>query len=108
MRSDEIKRDTIAAIATPAGRGGIGIVRLSGPAVPGIAARLLGRVPPPRRAVRASFRDAHGERIDEGLALFFPAPGSYTGEAMLELHGHGGAFGELSGERRDLRHQLAG
>ncbi len=82
--------DTIAAIATPAGRGGVGIVRISGPRVPGITAALLGKPPAPRVAALAKFRDATGAVIDTGLALFFPAPRSYTGEDVLELHGHGG------------------
>ena len=82
--------DTIVAAATPAGRGGIGIVRLSGPAVPEIARLLLGQLPPARYAQRASFRAADGSAIDEGLALYFPRPHSFTGEAVLELHGHGG------------------
>jgi tRNA modification GTPase len=90
MPSDEVARDTIAAIATPAGRGAIGVIRISGPAVPSIAGRLLGLLPEPRRATLASFRNARGEREDEGIALYFPAPQSYTGEAVLELHGHGG------------------
>jgi tRNA modification GTPase len=90
MPKDEIERDTIAAIATPVGRGGIGVVRLSGPKVPGIAKALLGKLPAPRHATVAAFRDGRGERIDHGLALYFPAPHSYTGEPMLELQGHGG------------------
>jgi len=90
MRADEVARDTIAAVATAAGRGGIGIVRVSGPAVARIAQALLGRIPRPRQATLATFHDARGEPIDEGLVLYFPAPRSYTGEAMLELHGHGG------------------
>ncbi len=90
MPSDDVVRDTIAAIATPSGRAGIGVVRLSGARVPQIAALLLGKLPEPRRATYAVFRDARGERIDEGIALFFPAPASYTGEAVLELQGHGG------------------
>ena len=90
MPSDEIARDTIAAIATPAGRGGIGVVRLSGPKVPEIAARILGFVPEPRRAVFGRFLDADGALVDEGIALYFPAPHSYTGEPVLELQGHGG------------------
>jgi tRNA modification GTPase len=85
MPSDEVGRDTIAAVATPPGRGGIGIVRLSGPGVRDIASKLLGFVPQARRAVHAKFRD-----VDEGLALYFPAPHSYTGEEVLELQGHGG------------------
>jgi tRNA modification GTPase len=95
MGSDDGKRsalarDTIAAIATPPGRGGIGVVRVSGPRVVEIAESLLGTVPAPRVARLATFRDVQGERIDEGLALYFPAPNSYTGEPVLELHGHGG------------------
>ena len=90
MPSDEVVRDTIAAIATPPGRGGIGIVRISGPGAGRIARALLGRLPAPRLAEFARFADARGEPIDEGLALYFPAPASYTGEEVLELHGHGG------------------
>lgn len=82
--------DTIAAVATPAGRGGIGIVRVSGPLAPRIAGTVLGRVPQPRQALLSSFRGARGEPVDEGIALYFPAPHSYTGEAVLELQGHGG------------------
>jgi tRNA modification GTPase len=90
MPSDEVTRDTIAALATPAGRGGIGVIRVSGPAAPEIAQRLLGRLPTPRQATYAAFRDAHGASIDAGIALYFSAPDSYTGEAVLELQGHGG------------------
>jgi tRNA modification GTPase len=86
-----IRDDTIAAVATPAGRGGIGIVRISGPACRQIAAWLLGEVPPARVATLRRFTDAAGDPIDEGLALYFPAPHSLTGEDVLELHGHGGA-----------------
>ena len=82
--------ETIVAVATPPGRGGVGIVRLSGPKTPELAAILLGEVPAPRRATFARFLDAQQQAIDAGLALFFPAPHSYTGEHMLELHGHGG------------------
>lgn len=81
---------TIAAIATPPGRGGIGIVRVSGPAARTIAASVLGAVPRPRQADYRIFRDAHGAPIDQGIALFFPTPQSFTGEDVLELHGHGG------------------
>lgn len=81
---------TIAAVATPTGRGGIGVVRVSGPAARAIAQELLGKLPVPRHATFARFRDADNQPIDEGLALFFPAPNSYTGEDVLELHGHGG------------------
>jgi len=90
MPSDEVARDTIAAIATPAGRGGIGIVRISGPGVAGVARALLDHLPEPRHAEFARFADARGETIDEGIALYFPRPQSYTGEDVLELHGHGG------------------
>jgi tRNA modification GTPase len=83
------ERDTIAAIATPPGRGGIGIVRVSGPGVRAVAEGLLGRLPAPRRAVFTAFRDGDGAVIDEGIALYFPAPRSYTGEDVLELHAHG-------------------
>jgi tRNA modification GTPase len=84
------RNDTIAAIATPSGRGGIGIVRISGIALAQWGAALVGRPLAPRRASRVSFLDARGQVIDDGLALFFPAPSSYTGEDVLELHGHGG------------------
>lgn len=83
-------RDTIAAIATAAGRAGVGVVRISGTGVPQVAQQITGRELVPRRATRSSFRDAGGEAIDEGLALYFPAPHSYTGEHVLELQGHGG------------------
>jgi len=82
--------DTIAAVATPPGRGGIGIVRIAGPAVPAVIAGVVGRELEPRRATRAVFRGAASEPLDTGLALYFPAPNSYTGEEVLELHGHGG------------------
>lgn len=81
--------DTIVAMATPPGRGGIGIVRLSGPRVATIARSLTGEVPSPRQAVLARFRDADGAIIDEGIAIHFPAPASYTGESVLEIQGHG-------------------
>ena len=82
--------DTIVAAATPPGRGGIAIVRVSGAAAPGIGKRLLGQLPQPRIATTAQFLDRDGNAIDHGLALYFPAPQSYTGEHVLELHGHGG------------------
>jgi tRNA modification GTPase len=82
--------DTIAAVATAPGRGGIGIVRVSGPDCRHIAVALLGRAPAPRTAELHRFRDADGEPIDEGIALYFPAPASFTGEDVLELQGHGG------------------
>ncbi|HTR56974.1 MAG TPA: tRNA uridine-5-carboxymethylaminomethyl(34) synthesis GTPase MnmE [Casimicrobiaceae bacterium] len=82
--------DTIAAVATPAGRGGIGVVRVSGPDLTELIAGILGTTPSARVATLATFRGSHGEPIDEGIALYFPAPSSYTGETVLELHGHGG------------------
>src|SRR5256885_12235304 len=100
MEKDEVARDTIAAIATPIGRGGIGVVRLSGPKVREIAQALTGRLLKARNASLCLIRDARGERIDEGIVLYFPAPHSYTGEAVLELHGHRGAAG---GEARAPR-----
>ena len=83
--------DTIVAPATPPGRGALSIVRLSGPLVPAIAAELLGALPAARFATRANFRGPPGTVIDHGIALYFPAPHSYTGEHVLELQGHGGA-----------------
>jgi tRNA modification GTPase len=87
-----VANDTIAAIATPPGRGGIGIVRLSGPKAWSIAARLLQRESalPPRKAVFATFHAADGSGIDEGLVLAFQGPHSFTGEDVVELQGHGG------------------
>lgn len=83
-------RDTIVAPATPPGRGGIGIVRVSGPGTRLIATAVLGRLPAPRHATVSVFADNGGHTIDVGLALYFPAPDSFTGEDVLELHGHGG------------------
>ena len=82
--------DTIAAVATPAGRGGIGVVRVSGADLTQLVAGILGVTPPARVATLATFRGSHGEPIDQGIALYFPAPSSYTGETVLELQGHGG------------------
>ena len=86
----QVLTDTIAAIATAPGRGGIGVVRVSGQGCRAIAEALLGRVPAPRAAELHRFLDAGHEPIDEGLALFFPGPASFTGEDVLELQGHGG------------------
>jgi len=83
-------RDTIAALATPPGRGGIGVIRVSGPLAASIAREILGEIPRARRAVIRPFRDADGQTLDQGLALYFAAPASFTGEDVLELHGHGG------------------
>lgn len=85
-----VASETIAAIATPPGMGGVGIVRISGSLATAIAEGLIGRVPRPRLATLADFRARDGEVIDRGIALFFPAPGSFTGEDVLELQGHGG------------------
>jgi tRNA modification GTPase len=81
--------DTIAAIATAAGGAGVGIVRLSGPGGLGIAQALCGRALTPRRAHHVRFRDADNEAIDDGIALYFAAPASYTGEDVVELQAHG-------------------
>ncbi|MCL7461421.1 tRNA uridine-5-carboxymethylaminomethyl(34) synthesis GTPase MnmE [Pseudomonas sp. NW5] len=83
-------RDTIAAVATAPGRGGVGIVRISGPRALPIAITLSGREPVPRHAHYGGFFANDGEVIDEGLLLFFRAPHSFTGEDVLELQGHGG------------------
>ena len=82
--------DTIVAIATAPGRGAIGVVRVSGPAARGISEHVCARSLKARNATHLSFLDAAGEPIDDGLAIFFPAPHSYTGEDVLELQGHGG------------------
>ena len=81
---------TIAAIATAPGRGGVGVIRVSGENLSAFAACLSGKCPPPRLASLADFRAANGEAIDRGLLLYFPSPHSFTGEDVLELHGHGG------------------
>ncbi len=85
-----MKRDTIAAIATPPGRGGIGIVRVSGAGVAALAEDVVRRPTPPRHAVYTDFLDADQTAIDTGIFLFFPAPNSFTGEDVAEFHGHGG------------------
>ena len=77
------------AVATPPGRGAISIVRLSGPGIPALCEALTGALPAPRYAALCDFRESDGALIDRGLALYFPAPHSYTGEHALELHGHG-------------------
>src|SRR5690606_22444663 len=82
--------DPIAAIATAPGRGAVGIVRVSGKGLGALVEVLCGRALRPREATYLPFRDAAGQAIDQGLALFFPAPHSYTGEDVLELQAHGG------------------
>lgn len=84
--------DTICAIATPPGRSGVGIVRISGPACQALAQTLLGFSPKPRHAHYCPFLDLHGNVIDQGIALYFPGPNSFTGEDVLELQGHGGYY----------------
>ncbi len=94
--------DTISAIATPAGRGGIGIVRVSGPSVMQIALAICGRQVEARVATYCQFRTAEGKVLDSGIALFFPGPKSFTGEDVLELQGHGGVVVLKSLLRRTL------
>jgi tRNA modification GTPase len=84
------QRDTIAAVATPPGRGGVGIVRISGANCAQIAYSLIGSLPPARMAKLVDFVDQQQQLIDQGIALYFPAPHSFTGEDVLELQGHGG------------------
>ena len=84
------KIDTITAIATPPGRGGVGIVRISGPAAKNIAEQIIGECPVKRYASYANFKNQNDEIIDSGLVLFFPNPHSFTGEDVVELQGHGG------------------
>ena len=83
-------QDTIAAIATPPGRGGVAVLRISGPNLDVLISGLLSKELQPRHAVLADFLDASGSVIDQGLAIFFPSPHSFTGETVLELQGHGG------------------
>lgn len=81
---------SIAAVATAPGRGGIGVVRVSGSKAAEISLAILGKIPEPRLASYLRFQDADGTLIDQGIALYFQAPHSYTGEDVLELQGHGG------------------
>jgi tRNA modification GTPase len=85
-----IGSDIIAAISTAPGRGGIGVVRVSGPRLEPLISGVVGKALTPRHATLADFIDSLGSAIDRGMALYFPAPHSYTGEDVLELHGHGG------------------
>jgi tRNA modification GTPase len=84
------KPDNIAAVATAPGRGGIGVVRISGRNLVNTCISLFGQALSPRHATYSSFLDADGSVIDQGIAIYFPAPHSYTGEDVLELQGHGG------------------
>ncbi|MEN9454889.1 MAG: tRNA uridine-5-carboxymethylaminomethyl(34) synthesis GTPase MnmE [Pseudomonadota bacterium] len=83
-------KDTIAAIATAPGRGGVGVIRISGTDLKPLAEAIVGKLPLPRYATYANFKAADGAVLDQGLALYFPGPGSFTGEDVLELQGHGG------------------
>jgi tRNA modification GTPase len=82
--------DTIVALATPPGVGGVGVVRISGDDAERIARAMLGSLPEPRVATYVTFVNSRGEALDQGLALYFPGPASFTGESVIELHGHGG------------------
>ena len=88
--SSAYPEDTITAVATAPGRAGIGIVRISGPDSRNIAQAILGLCPEPRLATLSDFKDSDGVVLDQGIALFFEAPHSFTGEDVLELQGHGG------------------
>jgi tRNA modification GTPase len=87
-----VAADTIVAIASAPGRGAVGVIRVSGPNVARIAASVIGNLPAPRVAQVAHFLGSDGAPLDRGLALYFPAPASYTGEHVLELQGHGGVL----------------
>ncbi|MDT3707201.1 MAG: tRNA uridine-5-carboxymethylaminomethyl(34) synthesis GTPase MnmE [Thiobacillus sp.] len=89
-RTIQFSAAAIAAIATAPGRGGVGVVRVSGADITPFAMGLLGRLPTARQATFARFRAADGATLDEGIALYFAAPHSFTGEQVLELQGHGG------------------
>ncbi|MCY7295419.1 tRNA uridine-5-carboxymethylaminomethyl(34) synthesis GTPase MnmE [Alteromonas sp. a30] len=82
--------DTIAAQATAPGKAGVGIIRISGPHAKEVANTILGYLPKPRQADYANFQDSNGEIIDQGIAIYFKAPHSFTGEDVVELQGHGG------------------
>ena len=90
MQSVKHNSDTIAAIATASGSGGIGVVRISGPEAVNIAVAILGHCPKPRYAAYLPFIDQDGQTIDQGIAIYYAAPNSYTGEDVLELQAHGG------------------
>jgi tRNA modification GTPase len=88
----DLTNETIAAIATPPGQGGVGIIRVSGAATKLIALAILGKLPEPRIAEYLPFKDSNGVVLDHGLALYFPNPHSFTGEDVLEFHAHGGPY----------------
>lgn len=83
-------KDTIVAVATPPGRGGVGIIRVSGPQTKKIAKSVLGNLPKSYKASHKLFKDKNAETLDDGVAIYFPAPNSFTGEDVIELQGHGG------------------
>ncbi len=82
--------DTIAAIATGQGKGGVGVIRISGIGIEALAIGILGKLPAARHATYCDFLDKNGDALDQGIALYFPSPHSYTGDDVLELQGHGG------------------
>lgn len=86
----KLKKETIAAQATAPGRGGVGIIRVSGPSVPLVAESILGKLPKLRYAEYLTFNDLKGNALDQGIAIYFKGPNSFTGEDVLELQGHGG------------------
>ena len=83
--------DVIAAVATAQGRGGVGVIRVSGSDIEALTLAILDKFPTARQATYSSFLDSNGDILDQGIALYFPAPNSYTGENVLELQGHGGS-----------------
>ena len=90
MASLPEQHDTIAAQATAVGKGGVGIVRVSGPLSHDIAVAILGHCPAPRYAYYGDFKDHDGTVLDQGIAIFFQGPHSFTGENVIEFQGHGG------------------
>jgi tRNA modification GTPase len=104
-----VKSDTIAAIATAPGRGGVGVIRISGSNLLPFAFALTGKTPKPRYATLADFKATDGATVDSGILLFFPNPQSFTGEDVLELQGHGGpvVMQMLLGRCLDLGARLA-
>ena len=82
--------DTIAAIITAQGKGGVGVIRISGPGIEVLANGIVGTLPVARYATYCDFLDEKGDALDQGIALYFPSPHSYTGDDVLELQGHGG------------------
>ena len=83
-------KETIAAQATAPGRGGVGIIRVSGPEVQNVANAILGKLPELRKAEYLPFKNLKGETLDQGIALYFKGPNSFTGEDIIEFQGHGG------------------